>query len=418
MTRGFWRVTGSLALAFSLVTGCAHADRGPAATAITVWMYPVIADPRASAAYWKQVERAFAEASPGVRLTVAELPWADRDSRLTAALADGTGPDAVLLMPDQLPRFALRGAVAPVGDVLEDTAGKFLPSALAAATVRGEIYGAPIYQTVTTTLYNKRLLDDAGVLAPPATWKEVEAAAPKLRRNGVALLDYSAADDATLNLNFYPLLWQAGGHVFSPDGKKAAFNSAAGVRALTFLATLYGTGAIPPTSTTSTNRLADEALGRQQAAMGYSVDPADADLAARTWGADNVLVGAPLRGPVQESAFGAPGVLSVNAASRHQAETREFLAFMTRPAQIKSLSRASGYLSPRADVVVPNASPYARQYQEALASVSPGEPNPVSRQVMRLLAPEIRATLTGRKSARRALDDAAAAADALLARSS
>lgn len=107
---------------------------------------------------------------------------------------------------------------------------KFLPTARDAVTVGDRIYGAPIYQTVTTTIYNKRLLSDAGVATPPATWEEIKAAAPKLRDEDVALLDYSTSDDASLNLNFYPLLWQAGGRVFAEDGTRVAFNGPEGLR--------------------------------------------------------------------------------------------------------------------------------------------------------------------------------------------
>ncbi|MDX3748590.1 sugar ABC transporter substrate-binding protein [Streptomyces sp. AK08-02] len=382
--------------------------------ALTVWMYPVISDPRADAAYWSGIEEDFAQATPGVQVSVELLPWAGRDQRLAEALAGDHGPDAVLLMPDQIPRFVATGGLVPVDAALKGRLDRFLPSALDAVSQDGRIYGAPIYQTVTTTIYNKRLLTEAGVSTPPATWDEIKAAAPKLRRHGIALLDYSASDDASLNLNFYPLLWQAGGRVFATDGRRVVFNSPEGVEALTFLADLYRQGAIPASSMRNTNLLAGQALGRQRAAMGYWVVPADADLAARTWGKDNVLVGGPLKGPVREASFGAPGALAVSARSRHRAEAEKFLAFMTRSAQLRSLGRASGFLSPRTDVVVPSDSPYAKQYQAALPSVSAGEPHPASRQVMALLAPEIRAALTGRKSPAAALDAAAAAADELL----
>ncbi|MFJ6837180.1 ABC transporter substrate-binding protein [Streptomyces sp. NPDC091209] len=403
-----------MGLVFALLLAGCGAGRGPAPVRLVIWMYPVITDPQADTAYWDEVEKDFAKATPGVEVTVRHLPWAGRDQRIADALAGDDGPDAVLLMPDQIPRFASKGELVPLDAALKNTVHKFLPAALDAVTRDGRIYGAPIYQTVTTTIYNKRLLSESGVRRPPTTWDEIKAAAPKLRSKGIALLDYSASDDASLNLNFYPLLWQAGGRVFSEDGTRVAFNSAQGVEALTFLTGLYRQGAVPESALRNANRLDGQALGRQQAAMGYSVVLADADLAARAWGEENVLVGGPLKGPAREAAFGTPGSLAVSARSRHRAQTEQFLAFMTRPEQIRSLGRASGYLSPRADVVVPSDSPYAMQYQAALASVFAGEPHPASRRVMELLAPEIRAALTGRKSPAAALDAAAAAADELL----
>ncbi|WNF27244.1 sugar ABC transporter substrate-binding protein [Streptomyces sp. C11-1] len=408
------RVAACSALVFALLlAGCDH-HRDDSPVDVTVWMYPVITDPQADAAYWKGIEEKFERATPGVRLTVERMPWSGRDWRIAEALAGGSGPDAILLMPDQIPYFTSQGALAPVDTALQGVLGRFLPTALDAVTEGGRIYGAPIYQTVTTTIYNKRLLSEAGVTTPPATWEEIKAAAPRLHSKGIALFDYSASDDASLNLNFYPLLWQAGGRVFTEDGDRVAFNGPEGVEALTFLTDLYRQGAIPSSAMSNTNRLGGQALGRQQAAMGYSVILADADLAARTWGKENVMVGGPLQGPAREAGFGAPGALAVNAESRHRAEAKEFLTFMVQPEQIRSLGKASGYLSPRTDVVVPSDSPYARQYQAALASASAGEPHPASRQVMSLLAPEIRAALTGRKSPAAALDAAAEAADVLL----
>lgn len=69
-------------------------------------------------------------------------------------------------MPDQIPRFASQGELVPLDAALKDTVHKFLPAALDAVTQDGRIYGAPIYQTVTTTIYNKWLLAEYGSQAP------------------------------------------------------------------------------------------------------------------------------------------------------------------------------------------------------------------------------------------------------------
>ncbi|MFE9882204.1 hypothetical protein ACFYR3_39245, partial [Streptomyces sp. NPDC005784] len=58
----------------------------------------------------------------------------------------------------------------------------FLPAALDAVTQDGRIYGAPIYQTVTTTIYNKRLLAEYGSQAPlPFPWPRNGAPGPRVR---------------------------------------------------------------------------------------------------------------------------------------------------------------------------------------------------------------------------------------------
>lgn len=416
MKTGFKRAAAPLALftLAALITGCGG-DSSSGSKKLTVWMYPVIADPKANSAYWTQIEKEFAKAEPGVQLTVEQQPWENRDEKLATAFSSGKGPDVVLLGPDQIPQYLRNGAIRPVDGALKGTEDKFLPAALEAMKQDGKVYAAPIYHTVTTTLYNKKLLDQAGISKPPATWDEIKAAAPKLKQAGAAALDYSAGNEATQNLNFYPLLWQAGGKVFADDGKKVAFNGPEGVAALTFVTDLYKSGAIPKSALTNANVVADQALGKQQAAMGFSNTPADAATAAQAWGAENVVVGPPLTGAKQVT-FGIPGGLGINAKSKNVSGSEKFLAFMTKPEQLQSMGKASGFLSPRTDVTVPSDAPYAKEFQEALANAYPGEPNPTARQLMSLIAPEIQAALTGKKSPKEALDAAAEQADDLLAR--
>lgn len=397
------------------LTACGDSPESSTGGSVTVWMYPVIADEKANTAYWAQVEKDFEAANAGTDLKVEQQPWAKRDEKLAAAFSGGKGPDVLLLNPDQIPQYVKNGSLAPVDKAVESAKSNFLPGALKALTVDGKLYGAPIYHTVTTTLYNKALLDKAGITTPPQTWDEIKAAAPKLKAAGVATLDYSASPEATLNLNFYPLLWQAGGSVFTEDGKKAAFNQPAGVEALTFLTSLYSEGAVPKSALTNGNVVADQPLGKQQVAMGFTNTPADAKTAATTWGAANVIVGTPLQGKKQVG-FGLPGGLSVNAASKNIDGAEKFLSFMIEPKQLLALGAASGFLSPRTDAKVPAKDAQAEKFADALQYAFPGEPNPAARQVMSLLAAEIQAALTGKKSPQQALDDAAKQADDLLSR--
>ncbi|MFI1015340.1 ABC transporter substrate-binding protein [Streptomyces sp. NPDC020965] len=415
MKTGFKRAATSLtllALTAGLIVGCTEDDDSGK---VTVWMYPVIMDPKANAAYWKSIESDFEEAEDGVDVTIEQLPWENRDQKLATAFAGSKGPDVVLLGPDQIPQYHANGALAPVDRALKESKDAFRPAALEAMSQDGKVYAGPIYHTVTSTLYNKKLLAKAGISKPPTTWDEIRAAAPKLKSAGLTTLDYSASNEASLNMSFYPLLWQAGGKVFADDGKKVAFNGPEGVEALTFLTELFASGAVPKSGLTNANLFTDQAMGNQRVAMGFTNTPADALLAERAWGKDNVIVGAAMTGAKQVS-FGMPGGLGINAKSKNVSGAEKFIAFMTAPKQIESMGKAGGFFSPRTDVTVPNSSPYAKQYEEALAHTVPGEPHPAARQLMALLSPEIQAALTGKKSPEEALDQAAKQGNDLLAR--
>jgi multiple sugar transport system substrate-binding protein len=406
----------ALVLAAALSSCGGGGDSGSTSKkSVTLWMYPVIADQAASDAYWKKVETDFEAANSGIDLKVEAQPWANREEKVAAAFSGKKGPDVLLMIPDQIPQYVKSGSLEPVDDVITPEKDKFLPAAIPGLTVDGKVYGAPIYHTVTTTMYNKTVLAKAGIAKPPETWDEIKAAAPKLKAAGFSTLDYSASPEATLNLNFYPLLWQAGGKVFADDGKSVAFNQAPGLEALTFLKSLWDEGAIPKTALTAGNVVADSPFGKGQVAMAMTSVPADVATVTKTWGAANVELGTPLTGKKQVG-FGLPGGLVVNAASENADGAKKFLSFMTQAAQLDALSKASGFYSPRTDAKSESTDPNAAKFKDALQYAVPGEPNPSARQIMSFLSPEIQAVLTGKKQPQQALDDAAKQANDLLSR--
>ncbi|TCC48748.1 sugar ABC transporter substrate-binding protein [Kribbella capetownensis] len=420
MKVGVSRVVGSVA-AVAVVAGlsaCGGSSGSGGSSdqaVVTVWMYPVIADEKAATTYWTQIEKDFEAANSGIDLRIEQQPWANRDQKLATAFSGGKGPDVLLLGPDQIPQFVTSGSLEPVDKVLDADKDKFLPGALDALKVDGKLYAVPIYHTVTTTVYNKKLLAKAGITKPPETWDEIKAAVPKFKQAGVATLDYSASPEASLNLSFYPLLWQAGGKVFADDGKSVAFNQAPGVEALTFLKGLYDDGGIPKSALSNANVVADQALGKQQVAMGFTNTLIDAKTVAASWGAANVVVGVPLENK-KRVGFGLPGGLAVNAGSKDVDAAEKFLGFMTQPKQEISLATASNFLSPRTDAPVPAADEQAKKFEEALQYAYSGEVNPAARQVMTLLSVEIQAVLTGKKTPQEALDAAAKQSNDLLSR--
>ncbi|WP_328523951.1 ABC transporter substrate-binding protein [Kribbella sp. NBC_00359] len=406
----------ALVLAAALSScGGGSGDSSDAKKSVTLWMYPVIGDQAASDAYWKKVETDFEAANSGIDLKVEAQPWANREEKVAAAFSGKKGPDVLLMIPDQIPQYVASGSLEPVDDVVEPDKDKFLPAAIPGLTVEGKVYGAPIYHTVTTTMYNKTILTKAGISKPPETWDEIKAAAPKIKAAGFSTLDYSASPEASLNLNFYPLLWQAGGKVFADDGKSVAFNQAPGLDALTFLKSLWDEGAVPKSALSNGNVIADQPLGKGQVAMAFTSTPADAGTVAKTWGAGNVEIGTPLTGKKQVG-FGLPGGLVLNAASENKDAAKKFLSFMIQAPQLEALSKASGFYTPRTDVKAAVTDPTAAKFADALQYAFPGEPNPAARQVNSLLSVEIQAVLTGKKQPQQALDDAAKQANDLLSR--
>src|SRR5207247_224141 len=83
------------------------------------------------------------------------------------------------------------------------------------------------------------LFRQAGVPFPTAKWSwgTMEKAAKKLTNPSKKQFGWAYVNDGSEDTvwRYWALLWQAGGDILTRDGKKAAFNSPAGVKALTHL---------------------------------------------------------------------------------------------------------------------------------------------------------------------------------------
>jgi multiple sugar transport system substrate-binding protein len=116
------------------------------------------------------------------------------------------------------------------------------PAARAAGQVNGKVIGVPALIDNLALVYNKTLFKQAGVPFPTAkwTWADMERAAKKLTNASKKQFGWAYVNDASEDTvwRFEALLWEAGGNILTADGKHAAFDSAAGVKALTFLQTL------------------------------------------------------------------------------------------------------------------------------------------------------------------------------------
>ena len=117
---------------------------------------------------------------------------------------------------------------------------EFTGAARATAQPTGKkTIGFPAVVDNLSLLYNKTVFDKAGVAYPTAdwTWDDFRAAAKKLTNAATQTYGYgySVSGSEETTWQFWPHLWQNGGSILSQDGKKATFDSQAGVDALSFL---------------------------------------------------------------------------------------------------------------------------------------------------------------------------------------
>ncbi|MEV0842991.1 sugar ABC transporter substrate-binding protein [Actinocatenispora sera] len=381
---------------------------------VTMWIYPI--NEKIENTWWKSRVAAFEKKYSKVNVKVVVQPWANRDEQLTTAIAGGKGPDVVYLIPDQVPQYANTGALADVSDVVAKDKADFRQNALDAMTYQGKLYGVPMLMSVTTTVANKKVLAKAGIDAPPATWDEALADGAKLKKKGLYLTDYVATPDATLNQTFYPLLWQAGGSVLSSDGKKAAFNSPAGVKALTFVKTLVDKGYVPKDSLTVTPKPDQSVLCTNKAAMGFASSTAEVGICPG-YQASDWQVAAPLK-ETKSVSYGTVGGLSVLSGSKNAAAAKAWVQWISSASQLKQFDLDHGYSSPRTSQGNLMADqPLVGDSEKYLGQMKTGVTNAAApRQLMDVVKPHLQAALLGKVSVKQALADAEKDANKQLAR--
>ena len=188
-------------------------------------------------------------------------PSPNYDQALQTALAGGAPPDVFyidsLKFPDMLKNNVL--ATPPAGAIQEPD--DFYPSLREAFTANGTFYCPPKDFSTLALIYNKKMLDAAGV-KPPTNWEELKTTAQKLTDSSKGVYGLSLPADAARWVAF---LYQAGGTVLGKDGKMN-INTPEAKTALDYYTGLLADGvAVTPDKVDS--GWPGEAFGKEKVAM-------------------------------------------------------------------------------------------------------------------------------------------------------
>lgn len=402
----------AVALVAALVaTGCGGSGSADSdKTTVTMWIYPVVVDEAKHRAYWDETIKAFEAANPDIKVKTEIFPWANRDQALATAIAGNKGPDVVYLIPDQLPKYARN--IEPVDRYLDDAAkSDYLPNVLKSVTIDGKMMGAPVLTSAVTPLCNKKVFADVGQTTYPSNWNDLLAMAPRFKAKGYDMTAYGGDAKNSLNLTFYPLLWQAGGDVFSQDGKSVTFNSAEGKKALGFLKQLVDGGYVDKSLLTSQPPMEQTRIGMNKVACTWHLLPPEVE---KLWGKENIQV-LPYFTDAKQLGYGTVGSLSMLRNAKDKKAAGKWIAFASNAENSKKYDMTSSFFSAKKSVgALYTGDPVLGEQEKQVANSTVGPLHEKARDIQGVLSPEIQAALLGKKSVDQALDDAARAAAPLL----
>ncbi|MDQ6816595.1 MAG: ABC transporter substrate-binding protein [Actinomycetota bacterium] len=166
--------------------------------------------------------------------------------KVLAAIAGGNPPDISYLYGSWSSNISTTPALAPLTSYIAHDGSfnwkDFWQVEREVATVKGQVVGIPALVDNLALVYNKKLFAQAGLAPPTAnwTWTDFANAAQTLTNAAKKQFGWAYVNDGSEDTvwRFWAMLWQAGGTILSPGNKQAAFDSPAGVNALTFLQNL------------------------------------------------------------------------------------------------------------------------------------------------------------------------------------
>jgi multiple sugar transport system substrate-binding protein len=224
---------------------------------------------------------AFEKQYPNIHVTLVSASTDTDTNRSTLAtqIAGGAGPDVFMgdvIWPAQ---FGAHQLAVPLSQYLPSSYwSKFAPGLVAGATYKGAVYGSPLFEDQGFLYYRKDLLTKDG-LPVPTTWEQLESDAKAVVAKGQSKYGFVWEGDSYegLTCNFMEYLTDAGGTATNSDYTKASLDSAAAVKAATFMRSLITSGVSPAAVTTFQEPQAMNVFASGQAAFLRNWDYAYAD---------------------------------------------------------------------------------------------------------------------------------------------
>ncbi|GAA4424471.1 sugar ABC transporter substrate-binding protein [Georgenia halophila] len=242
MKRNRPMMIGAVAASVSVLAACGGGPTAGSTDSLDLWL-PTLGE-NTDAAAWDPILEGF-EQEHDVDVNVRIIPWANYEEAYLTGISGGEGPDVGYMYTEMMGDYLAQDAIVPFGEYLaEADTPEYLY--LDQGVVNGEQVAMPFVVGGARVLYyNKDLLAEAGVEQPPSTWEEFLDASEQLQAAGITPLQEPwGGHRGMLNESYFPLLWQAGGELFTEDGSATAFNSPEGLEAAEFLMQLRETGAM------------------------------------------------------------------------------------------------------------------------------------------------------------------------------
>jgi len=216
-----------------------------------------------------QIARDFEAQNPDIKVNMEYLGYDFIHDKITTGMAaNPPAYDAVMIdviWPDE---FIKAGYLLDVTDrVTPEMKSGMFPASWNGVTRNGKIYGMPWLMDVKYFMYNKDMLQQAGITDPPKTWEELVEQAKTIKEKDIVEypIIWSWNQKEGVVCDYAVLLYGNGGSFLDASGKPA-FNNDKGVAALAWMKQTLDDGLSNPSSVSSDeNAVRDNFMAGQSA---------------------------------------------------------------------------------------------------------------------------------------------------------
>ncbi len=184
-------------------------------------------------AVMQELATEFTKTHPNVAVDVQLTPWVDYWTKLKAAVSGGAAPDVFWMNGPNFQLYASNGVIKPIEEQVDTSVW---PKPLVDLyTYEGKLYGLPKDMDTVGVWYNKTLFDAAKVEISGRRLDlgRLQGGRGQAHRPGQGRVRRRGAAHEFQEYQ-YNTIYQAGGHVISPDGKKSGYDDPKTIEGLKF----------------------------------------------------------------------------------------------------------------------------------------------------------------------------------------
>lgn len=148
--------------------------------------------------YMNNVISEFELENPEIKIKWIDVPFSEGEKRTLAAVLSDNPPDLINLNPDFSATLAQKGTLY---EIPESSVTEFSSEIIDSLKYKGKLYSIPWYATSAVTIYNRDLIEKAGIKVP-STYDDVKisASAAREKTNSYIFLPNITENDTMLKI--------------------------------------------------------------------------------------------------------------------------------------------------------------------------------------------------------------------------